>query len=59
MRLLKPLILSIFILLFFCACGQKGPLFLPDEQPPVVHDKQDDSDENDRDDDGGLNETQP
>ncbi len=42
MQLIKPVVLSFIIALFASACGQKGPLFLPqsDQAPEQTRDSQ-------------------
>ena len=42
MQLMKPVLLTIIILLFASACGQKGPLYLPgsDQAPTQTQDGQ-------------------
>ena len=42
MQLMKPVLLSIIIVLIASACGQKGPLYLPqsDQAPAQTQDEQ-------------------
>ena len=36
MQRLKPLLASIILLWLAAACGQKGPLYLPEQEEPVA-----------------------
>ena len=56
MHRLKPLLVSIIVLLLLCACGQKGPLFLPGTESPATHESEEPSDEQADEEKGGSNE---
>lgn len=36
MRKLKTMVLAVFILLTLSGCGQRGPLYLPEEPPKEI-----------------------
>jgi predicted small lipoprotein YifL len=69
MQRLKPLLISTIFLFLVCACGQKGPLFLPGsetpeaanaEYPATEQTKEDEAEEDEvEEDDGKADETNP
>ncbi len=64
MQRLKPVLVSTIILLLACACGQKGPLYLPGAENPVPrngNEPLEGSEEPEKEDeeDGGSNEENP
>lgn len=52
MQLIKPVFLSIVIALFASACGQKGPLYLPQSDQAPTQDQDDQSEQSQEKDDG-------
>ena len=51
MQLIKPVLLSVIIALFASACGQKGPLYLPQNDQAPTQDQDDQSEESQEKDD--------
>jgi predicted small lipoprotein YifL len=56
MQRLKPVLLSFIIALFATACGQKGPLYLPEADAPAP---QSTAEGQENKDDSGKNEENP
>lgn len=46
MKRIRQLSLAAMAVVFLAACGQKGPLYLPDSEPEKKQEKQKDSEEN-------------
>jgi predicted small lipoprotein YifL len=63
MRRFKPLIICILFLFIACACGQKGPLYLPQAQNPAPTEDQVKEEEKEAAEkstkDGGINVQNP
>jgi predicted small lipoprotein YifL len=49
MKRIRQLSLTAMAVMFLAACGQKGPLFLPDNEPEKKQEKQEDTSDKARD----------